>query len=251
MAKQHYILHERHKDIESSNKIFEEFVNLKENHKEENQMTEECMQQQQQPQPQQIVYSPRQRSISKNINPINKIRSYDTPEKQQISMSINMNPSNKIRRYDTPEEYLTPWKSSNFRSISPEYNDSFEEIYRENNTRKKSKHVHAEWGTAHPFFHSESERITWSDEEKRYLCKWFDYNLKAQPNTKNITSKCLEAIKRDPNALEIFHKRHIVDSGRLRVGYDHYLRQKSKRHKSNLRREKKENCYAAIKKDLT
>jgi hypothetical protein len=201
MAKQHYILHERHHDVESSTKIFKQFVNLKSNHAEGIELVEECGQQQQQQQQQ-------------NNN---------------ISTTNNFNSSNNISRYDTPVEYLSPLGSSlNSRStiISPDYLGSMKNDFMEERLASPKRLVHADWGTAHPFYLNDSDRVKWSEQEIAYISRWCDYNTKAQPNLYNITAKCLEAIRRDPNALPIFHKRHIVDSGRLRVGYKHYLKLK-------------------------
>jgi hypothetical protein len=85
--------------------------------------------------------------------------------------------------------------------------------------------VQGNWGTDHPCYHQNNGgRIKWSDREIEYISQWFNLNLKKKPNMLNPVRKCLTAILSDPNAVPIFHIRHILDSGRLRSGYDHYKR---------------------------
>jgi hypothetical protein len=206
MAKQHYIMNERHNDVESSSKIFKEFININRIHKEVIELEEDYEEQ-----PQENLYLLKRKSS------------------QHESNSNMVNTSIKIARYDTPEQYLTPLRnSSNSRIISPDINVSRTRDFMQEpiSSANSPTLVHALWGSAHPCYNNNSTRTKWSKEEIQYLYKWFDYNLGIQPDMKDATSKCLEAIKRDPNALPIFHKRHIVHSGRLRVGFDHYLKLK-------------------------
>ena len=57
-------------------------------------------------------------------------------------------------------------------------------------------------------------------------------NKIANPKWANsILSKCCKHIKSDSKLREHFHQLHIFDSGRLRHGWETYLRRKNKKHK--------------------
>jgi hypothetical protein len=82
--------------------------------------------------------------------------------------------------------------------------------------------IQGNWGTAHPCYNQTNTRLVkWSNEEIAYISIWYNLNLKKCPNIFNSTVKCLTYIKNDPYAMPIFHYKHIKNSGRLRVGYNH------------------------------
>jgi hypothetical protein len=243
MAKQHYVMHERYKDVQTSSKIFEEYINLKVADDDDKTnfyvddlqlaVNEEQTQQQNFYSPQtqqQNFYSPQPTSYSSIITPITVGRKIETDEvyattsqdqKTKILPTIGLTnsrystpmqlPSHSNTRYSTPIQSSTHSNTRYSTPISPE--------------NRGPQLVHANWGTAHPCIQQNNpKRVKWSEEEISYLTQWFNFNLKMRPNMTNPTSKCLAAIKSDPNALPIFHSHHILNSARLRVGYDHYKR---------------------------
>lgn len=81
---------------------------------------------------------------------------------------------------------------------------------------------YADWGTRHPEYKSESQRIAFSEEENDYLLSFAEEcGYKDEDNTwilpPNFASRCLRKIKADPDALPIFHLRHILFVDRLRA----------------------------------
>jgi hypothetical protein len=209
-------MHERYNDVKSSAKIFEQHVNFfkvkdytRDNVSAENE--EEISQQ--------------ETSKLSIITPSTVFRRLDTDKEYSFNSyeqeNVLITPNRLTNsRHSSPVQssshsnstYSTPIKSpSNSQIVSPDY--------------RRPQLVHANWGTAHPCFHQNNpKRVKWSDEEIDYLSQWFNFNIKKYPNMTNPTSKCLAAIKSDPNALPIFHSHHILNSARLRVGYDHYKR---------------------------
>lgn len=80
---------------------------------------------------------------------------------------------------------------------------------------------YADWGSEHPMYQSDAKRIPFSTEENKYLTRLVqehkrEYGEEALPST--FTSRCLRKIKSDPNALKIFHLRHVLFPDRLRNG---------------------------------
>lgn len=82
--------------------------------------------------------------------------------------------------------------------------------------------VAADWGTAHPDYGQEGKRACWTDEEVRYIGNYCDAKLARNPGCSNIVADCLKHMHSDPAAISIFHKIHVLDSGRLRNGYRLY-----------------------------
>jgi hypothetical protein len=71
------------------------------------------------------------------------------------------------------------------------------------------------WGKDHPDFGK--KRARFSVAELAYMSKLiqrFDAN-----DCINFVSICLRLIREDPDAIDIFHERHVVDSARLRSGF--------------------------------
>ena len=78
----------------------------------------------------------------------------------------------------------------------------------------------ANWGRAHPDFGKDAKKLKWSDSEIRYVVGWCENAVRLNPESKKtVISKCLKAIYNDPEAIMIFHKHHVLNSGRLRGGY--------------------------------
>lgn len=73
-------------------------------------------------------------------------------------------------------------------------------------------------GSAHPHFGSTRQRVPWSKAELDFVGAW----CTANSHFSNVVAKCLHAIRKDPDALPLFHAIHIQDSARLRHGWDTY-----------------------------
>ena len=86
--------------------------------------------------------------------------------------------------------------------------------------------VVANWGTEHPDYKAINTksgkpvlRATWTKAECDWIKDWCSRKQEANPDVGNIVSKCLHAIRKDPEAIKIFHEIHTLDVGRLRTGY--------------------------------
>ena len=86
--------------------------------------------------------------------------------------------------------------------------------------------VVANWGTEHPDYKAmnaktgkPAKRATWTEAECDWIRDWCSRKREVNPDVNNIVSKCLQAIKKDPEAIKIFHEIHTLDVGRLRTGY--------------------------------
>jgi hypothetical protein len=77
---------------------------------------------------------------------------------------------------------------------------------------------HWVWGKDHPEKNPNLAKVKWSDEELQFLRWWRCGNI--TEGTRNPIARCLEAIKSNPDARHIFHQHHVLNSGRLRAGYD-------------------------------
>ena len=85
----------------------------------------------------------------------------------------------------------------------------------------------ADWGTEHPDYEKRTvkgnnavKRAVWTDEEIEYIAEYCTQKLRTNPDAKSIIVKCcFQHIQRDPDALPIFHRNHVLDSSRLRSGY--------------------------------
>ena len=73
-------------------------------------------------------------------------------------------------------------------------------------------------GSAHPHYASTRQRVPWSKAELDFVGAW----CTANSHFSNVVAKCLHAIRKDPEALPLFHAIHIQDSARLRHGWDTY-----------------------------
>jgi hypothetical protein len=79
----------------------------------------------------------------------------------------------------------------------------------------------ADWGSDHPAYgKKETERANWTDKEIAYIVNCCERIVREKPEwKKTVVAKCLKAIEKDPEAMKIFHKRHVLGSDRLRAGY--------------------------------
>ncbi len=85
---------------------------------------------------------------------------------------------------------------------------------------------HAPWGTNHPSFGHDTPknmRAPWSPAEIDYLLDWIDSHPKLITGNTNKIAKCLHHIENDEKALPIFHLNHVLNSGRLRTGFEKAL----------------------------
>jgi hypothetical protein len=83
------------------------------------------------------------------------------------------------------------------------------------------------WGENHPEFEMKNgpnERAEWSQAEKNYLIPLAEQL--SSISSSNLMARCLKHIKNDPLATPIFHKRHIMDSGRLNSCWKTYQKKK-------------------------
>ena len=82
---------------------------------------------------------------------------------------------------------------------------------------------YANWGTEHPSYGSAKLKIPWSKAELNHLGKLVKETLASDPDIKGrIYSFCLKKLRRDPAALPIYHKNHVLNSDRLKTGYLRY-----------------------------
>jgi len=85
----------------------------------------------------------------------------------------------------------------------------------------------ADWGTGHPDYEKYTakentavKRARWTQQELKYIADFCKKKLKANPEANSVIVKCcFQHIQRDPDALPIFHRNHVLDSCRLRTGY--------------------------------
>jgi hypothetical protein len=96
----------------------------------------------------------------------------------------------------------------------------------QNASSNTQRFEHAPWGTAHEDYKKVNPtRVAWTKQEKEYLGKLATEKLKISPGINNLMANCLVSIKADPAAVPIFHTFHIVNSARLRPGYEAYLKE--------------------------
>jgi hypothetical protein len=78
-----------------------------------------------------------------------------------------------------------------------------------------------QWGTKHPQYKVDGQRIEWTDYEAHYVGRFVEQN---RERASHVYAKCLKAIRNDPIAVENFHIRHVESSSRLKYGYDKYVK---------------------------
>jgi hypothetical protein len=75
------------------------------------------------------------------------------------------------------------------------------------------------WGRLHPDFKKAKARFSESEiSYMRGLMRLYGMN-----NTSKFIFRCLMHIRQDPLCYDIFHERHVLDSGRLRAGFRSHL----------------------------
>lgn len=88
------------------------------------------------------------------------------------------------------------------------------------------------WGSKHPHGNIPAAKtIPWSDEEKDYIGKVVK-NVRENKDDEiptNICSIIRKTILDDSEAHEIFHSHHILDTGRIRAGYQAYMKREIKK----------------------
>ena len=71
------------------------------------------------------------------------------------------------------------------------------------------------------------QRVVWSSAEVDYIAIWCTRDQELNPGKGTIVARCRKAILLDPAARRVFHPNHVIDSARLRTGYEKFL-QRSK-----------------------
>jgi hypothetical protein len=87
--------------------------------------------------------------------------------------------------------------------------------------------VAADWGREHPDYGEPGKRASWTDAEVTYVGNYCEAKLRNNPSCPTPVAECLKHMHTDPAARAIFHKIHVLDSGRLRNGYRLYLARKA------------------------
>ena len=84
----------------------------------------------------------------------------------------------------------------------------------------------ANWGSAHPYgMKTDVFKVTWSPAEIKYIGKTAEEIKSQQGNSpKRLCAQILRRIVEDPSAKKIFHIHHVLDSTRIRSGYEAYLK---------------------------
>ncbi len=77
-------------------------------------------------------------------------------------------------------------------------------------------------GIMHPCFNATGRRVTWSAAEVKIVGAWCTQHQQQHPESVNIVSNCLRYILNDPNIRQHFHPHHVVDSTRLRWGWEKF-----------------------------
>ena len=90
---------------------------------------------------------------------------------------------------------------------------------------------HKEWGTAHPCQAVNPKKVVWSDDELNYLRRWLEDQMRLFPDREQNTAcwRALEDIMSCPEARAVFHRNHILSTGRLRSGFDHLMPREKKK----------------------
>jgi hypothetical protein len=82
-------------------------------------------------------------------------------------------------------------------------------------------YYHAVWGAEHPdIMKTGAKRALWSVAEKDWIHHW----IQSHPGKETGYAKCLADINGDPSARDIFHPLHVLDSKRIRSGFEAVLK---------------------------
>jgi hypothetical protein len=81
------------------------------------------------------------------------------------------------------------------------------------------------YGTDHPYYNDNvSKKIPWSDAEKEYLMEWKATHILCPEDNERALSRCLTHIKADTSCHPIFHQHHLLNTARLRNGFEQRVR---------------------------
>jgi len=86
---------------------------------------------------------------------------------------------------------------------------------------KYCSNKHIIFGRDHPAAHVVGKKVTWSADEKEYLKIWKQKHVIATGDEIKALPRCLHQIYEDEAAHPIFHEHHVLNSQRLRHGYEH------------------------------
>lgn len=86
----------------------------------------------------------------------------------------------------------------------------------------------ADWGRDHPAYRSTTGKAEWTEAEKQYVGQWCSQFERTFPDAKSPVAQCLKHLRKDPEALHIFHQHHVQDSSRLRHGYRSFKNDEAK-----------------------
>ena len=84
---------------------------------------------------------------------------------------------------------------------------------------------HKQWGASHPCQAVNPKKVVWSDEELNYLRQWLEDQMRLFPDLEHNTAcwRALEHINNCPQARAVFHRNHVLTTGRLRSGFDNLM----------------------------
>lgn len=84
---------------------------------------------------------------------------------------------------------------------------------------------HLDWGSSHPEYNRKGvKKVKWSPQELEYVENWMDNDVHGDTNI--AASRCLKAIRQDSQAVPIFHAHHILNTTRLRNGFESVIKKK-------------------------
>ena len=97
-------------------------------------------------------------------------------------------------------------------NMQQNYNNPAESIV------KPIEYQQKQFGTLHPHYRSEANRIPFSVKEKQYLSDLVEANKFDGRVPESIAAICLSIIKNDTDLIPHFHVRHVLSTARLRPG---------------------------------
>ena len=85
-----------------------------------------------------------------------------------------------------------------------------------------------EWGTKHPDFAlGIAQRCQWTPMEVQWIGRWIIKDTTDHPLMRNRVARCLKALHMEPTMWPWFHRNHVLNSARMRAGWDKYLAEES------------------------
>jgi hypothetical protein len=171
-------------------------------------------------------------------------REYDVRVSRQLFQRLSEDSISSHRRENDARYYEVPELPNDDLSIPEISSEDYLQLFNDeptsqssNNNNGRQRFEHPQWGTAHEDYAKENPtKVTWTKQEKDYIGQWVEQSLKAKPVLSNLMSNCLSAIKADPSAIPIFHAFHVVNSARLRSGYQAYLKDNKRVPRQSLKR---------------